>query len=84
MIKESEKQELTTEQKLSVREMQLQISQTANVIYQLDLQYREADKAKKDSEEKLQKYLDNLKPGEDYDIQNDLVWKKRPEVNKVQ
>jgi hypothetical protein len=70
--------ELTPDQKLQVRDLQLQISQAANIQLQLIIQHRDAEKAQKEAEEKLQKMLDGLRPGPDYDIQNDLRWVQRP------
>ena len=68
--------ELTTEQKLSVRELQLQISQVANVKFQMDIQFRTADTQQKELEEKLKKLIESVKPEGDYTLLDDLTWKK--------
>jgi hypothetical protein len=78
--KQSSMEQLTTEQKLQVRELQLQISQVANVKFQMDIQFRTADTQQKELEEKLKNLIDSVKPEGEYTLLDDLTRKKVEEA----
>jgi uncharacterized protein (UPF0210 family) len=68
--------ELTIEQKLEIRSMQLQISQLSNAKFQLELQFRNVDGELKLNETKLKNRIDELKPEGNFVLSNDLTWEE--------
>jgi uncharacterized protein (UPF0210 family) len=67
---------LTIEQKLEIREMQLQISQLSNAKFQLELQFRNVDNELKTNEAKLKTRISELKPEGDFVLSNNLTWEE--------
>lgn len=69
--------ELTTEQKLQIRELQFKTLQTANLRMQLKIEHDELSAKQTAIEQELSSLIESLKPKEGkWNLQEDLTWKE--------